>query len=151
MKLRSTVTLSNSPIDIAPLVDVVLLLLIFFMLTSSFVFQPGIKIDPPTGTGTGGVSTRYIVAVSSQTPPSIFFNDQLTSMEHLRQQLRSIAGKEANASIVLKADRAVPHGTITEILNLAISSGLSVVVATQPETPTTPSTTSEPPPRPPSP
>ena len=46
MKVRTSARVLRGPLDVAPLVDVILLLLIFFLLTSSFVFQPGIVVDP---------------------------------------------------------------------------------------------------------
>jgi biopolymer transport protein ExbD len=134
MKIRRNVQVLKGQVDVAPLVDVVLLLLIFFMLTSSFVFQPGIKVDPPRGSAAGGVSTRYIIAIAAQDPPLIFFNDQATSVDQLRADLESLGRQEASATVVLKADQKVPHGLVVQIMNMAVRAGLSVVIATQPET-----------------
>lgn len=145
MKLRSTVKIARGQlIDVAPLVDVILLLLIFFMLTSSFVFQPGVKVDLPIGGTSGSVSTRYIIAVSSQDPPQIFFNDQLVTLEQLRTDLRKISRTELNAALILKADVHVPHGLVVDLLNMALAEGLSVIIATQPAS----STATPPPPAP---
>lgn len=133
MKLRRTVDVVKGPPDLAPLVGVVLLLFLFFLLTSSFVFQPGIKVELPHGEGAGGVSTRYIVSISSQDPPLIFFNDQRISMKDLGEKLKQIASQEADASLILKADHRVPHGVVVQAMNEALNAGLSVVIATQPE------------------
>jgi biopolymer transport protein ExbD len=135
VKLRRSLYTVKSVPDITPLVDVVLLLLIFFMLTSSFVFQPGIKIDPPRGPGLGGVNTRHIISMAAQVPPLIFFNDQITTTEKLEKQLEKLAHEQANATVVIKADKKVPHGQFVQVMNLVIKSGLSVVIATQPDKP----------------
>ncbi|MFH1067700.1 MAG: biopolymer transporter ExbD [bacterium] len=132
MKLRRTVDVVKGPPDLAPLVGVVLLLFLFFLLTSSFVFQPGIKVELPHGVGAGGVSARYIVSISSQDPPLIFFNDQRVSMEDLGEKLKQISSKEADASLILKADHRVPHGVVVQAMNQALEAGLSIVIATQP-------------------
>lgn len=132
MKLRRSIQHLHGPIDAAPMVNVILLLLIFFLLTSSFVFQPGIKIDLPKGPSMGGVNTRYIIAIADQNPPLIFFNDQVVTMESLDKQLRAIARSENNAAVILRADKNVRHETVVQVMNLAMNDGLSVVIATQP-------------------
>jgi biopolymer transport protein ExbD len=116
--------------DVAPMVDMTLLLLIFFLLTSTFVFQPGIKVDQPVGTGAGSMSTRYIIAVLPQDPPLIFFNDQMVTREKLEERLSELAQSEFHASIILKADRLVPHGVTMGIMHSIMSRGFSVIIAT---------------------
>ncbi len=72
MKLRRTIYPIEGPVDAVPMVNIVLLLLIFFLVTSSFVFQSGIKVELPAGMGTGGASSRHIIAMSQ--------NPQLTAL-----------------------------------------------------------------------
>lgn len=131
MKLRRSIYTVKTLPDITPLVDVVLLLLIFFLLTSSFVFQPGIKIDPPYGSGAGGANTRHIISISAQNPPLIFFNDQITTLETLEKKLGRLARRQPNTTLVIKADQAVPHGLVTEVMNFSLNAGLPVLIATQ--------------------
>lgn len=133
MRLRRQVHTLKGPIDLAPLIDVVLLLLIFFILSSSFVLQPGVKITmPSTLDGNHGVTNvRHILAITAADPPLVFFNDQISSREKLPEQFRQIAGEGKGNSLVIKADRHVPYGTVVDIMNQALAEGLSVVVATQ--------------------
>lgn len=135
MKLRCSIDAAKTLPDITPLVDVVLLLLIFFLLTSSFVFQPGIKIDPPQANIPGGVNSRHIISISSQDPPLIFFNDQLADMNSLSEKLNRLARRQPNATVVIKADRTVPHGLVARVMNLSLNAGLPILIATQPEMP----------------
>jgi biopolymer transport protein ExbD len=133
MKLRRNVQPLRGPIDLTPLIDVVLLLLIFFVLSSSFVLQPGVTIRAPSGLeGTRGVTgARYILAVTGSNPPLIFFNDQMMGRDRLTEQFKSLVEREREAVVVLKADRNVPHGVVMEILNQALAQGLRMVVAAQ--------------------
>ena len=84
-------------IDLVPVVTVVLLLLCFFLLSSSFVLQPGIKVDPPRSEFSEGTpSSRLIVAVAMSPAqvdangnpmaphPVLFFNDQIVTLDGLR-------------------------------------------------------------------
>ena len=79
--------------DITPLVDCVLLLLIFFMLTSSFVFQPGIKIDLPKATTTEPNIRKELVVLIAK-DGSLFFQDERVSLNDFETQLK----KEVNAN-----------------------------------------------------
>lgn len=135
----------RGPIDMAPLVNVVLLLLIFFMLSSTFVLQPGIRVDPPRSLyGPGAPSNTFIVSVMLEPEkhdpttgallprqPVIFFNDQILSLPDLQKALQEVTKKSSGAPIVLKADKEVPLGLVTDIMNAAMANGLSVVIATQ--------------------
>lgn len=135
----------RGPIDMAPLIGVVLLLLIFFMLSSTFVLQPGIRVDPPRSLyGTGAPSNTYIVTVMLEAErrdpttgallprqPVIFFNDQILALPDLQKALQQLTKKRTGTPLVLKADKDVPLGLLTDIMNAAMASGLSVVIATQ--------------------
>jgi len=119
--------------DMTPLIDVVLLLLIFFLLSSSFVLQPGIKVSPPRGVTNSGVrDAQFIINISAQQPPMIFLNDQVTTLEQLQGEFRRIARAKSDATVILRADASVSHGLVTEIMSMALESGVGVVIATKP-------------------
>lgn len=145
LKLPRHLTVLRGPIDMAPLAGVILLLLIFFMLSSTFVLQPGIRVDPPRSLyGTGAPSNSLIVSVMLEAErrdattgvvqprqPVIFFNDQILSLPDLQKTLQQLNKKYSGSPLVLKADKDVPLGLLTDIMNAAMASGLSVVIATQ--------------------
>jgi biopolymer transport protein ExbD len=132
MKLRRSIKPIGVP-DLTPLVNVVLLLLVFFLISSTFVIQPGIKVNPPAGVLKSGVSNvRYIINITAQEPPMIFFNNQRVSMEQLEAELRQIAGHQSGLYVVVRADERVPYGTVTEVINRVYAAGINnVLSATQ--------------------
>ena len=133
MKLRRNIRPLGTAFDLTPLINVVLILIVFFLLSSTFVLQPGIKVNLPRGPSHGGVrDVRFIINVTAQNPPVVFLNDQVVPMEKLESELRSIAKRRADATVVLRADRNVPHGVVTEILSHALASGVGVLIATLP-------------------
>ena len=130
-------------IDLAPVVTVVLLLLCFFLLSSSFVLQPGIKVDPPRMESAPGLpSSRLIVAVTLgpqkfddngaplQRDPVLYFNDQIVTIDGLRAALDQLPTGPGTPPLVLKADKDVPLDLITQVVDVAHR--FSVVIATQP-------------------
>ena len=133
MKIRRNIRPLGAGMDMTPLIDVVLTLIIFFILSSTFVLQPGIQVNPPRGPLHGGVRhVRYIINVTSQNPPVIFLNDQILPLEKLEIELKDIAKRQTDATVVLRADRNVPHGFVTDILTHALAAGVRVVIATRP-------------------
>ncbi|MEM6883650.1 MAG: biopolymer transporter ExbD [Verrucomicrobiota bacterium] len=131
MKVRRSTRSIQGQLDVTAMIDVVLLLLIFFMLNSHFVLQPGVEVNPPRGLAEGVRDSRFVINVTAQEPPRIFFNDQLVTLEKLEGQLNRMGRRSADVQIIIRADSAVPHGTVTEIMNTALRAGLSVVIATQ--------------------
>lgn len=134
MKVRRTVQLMRGPLDMTPLIDVVLLLLIFFILSSSFVLQPGIKVTPPRGLARSGITnTRFILNITAQQPPLMFLNDQLIDPARLDTEFRRMARSQPDAVVVVRADGAVSHATVTEVMSRALNAGVAVIIATRPE------------------
>lgn len=132
-------------VDLAPVTTVVLLLLCFFLLSSSFVLQPGIKIDPPHTIGGMEVpSSRLIVDVTLSPlqmdeagkplprTPILYFNDQIVTISGLHDALNKLPSSRITPSLVLKADKDVPIDLINQIIDAAHDSRFPVVIATQP-------------------
>ena len=137
MKVRTSVRMLLGPLDMAPLIDVVLLLLIFFLLTSTFVFQPGIVVDPPSpGESKGGASdTRYVITATAGATTQIFFNDRVTDLAKLRLEMARLAQSEPLAAVVIRADRELRHGVVAQILDCVVQNGLSAVLASRASAP----------------
>lgn len=130
MKLHTSARVLDGPFSLAPLVDVVLLLLIFFLLGSTFVMQPGVQIDLPDGlTGMGSPHGRRVLTITAA--GEIYFDDQLMDLAALSGSLEAFARKGVDQTVVIKADVRVPHGTVMEVLRRVLSSGLDAVVASR--------------------
>lgn len=137
MRFRVQVEPARGRIDPAPMVDVVFLLLIFFVLSSSFVLQPAIKVNlPASPVKTPGTFRGHVVTVTREN--LLFFNDQRITMEGLQKALRAAGGPRIS-ELIIKADKQVPHGTVVQIMSLAVEAGIPVVnIATRPEMPLDP-------------
>lgn len=146
MKLRRHLEIVQGKIELTPLVDVIFLLLIFFMLSRSFILQPGLRVQVPRSLLGQGFQTNHLmisILMDAEkkdpttrallpTKPLIFFNDEIVTLDELEKNLSELEGNTRSASFVLKADEAVPHGYVVEIMNRILSKGYSVVLATQP-------------------
>jgi len=111
-------------IDIAPLVDVIFQLLIFFMLTSSFIVPQGIKINLPRAITSQVVKSRVLeVVVSGE---NVFYVDgKVVNIQELKSIFEGLVDR--NQSLLIKADRRAQLGRVVEIWDLARKLGLSQV------------------------
>jgi len=118
-------------IDIAPLIDMVFQLLIFFMLTSSFVMQPGIKVNLPRAVTSEVVQHENVeVAISSENV--IYINGKVITTQGLKTLLKQTAG--AKGSILIKADRRASLGRIVEVWDMCRDLGITQInIATNQE------------------
>ena len=118
-------------IDIAPLIDIVFQLLIFFMLTSSFIMQPGIKVNLPKAVTSEIVKSENIgIMITSENV--VYLNGRVVNMQELKAVLK-IAGKK-DQTILIKADKHASLGRIVEVWDLARDMGVTQVnIATNEE------------------
>ncbi|MCM8800261.1 MAG: biopolymer transporter ExbD [Candidatus Omnitrophica bacterium] len=109
-------------IDIAPLIDMVFQLLIFFMLTSSFIIPSGIRINLPRALSSEVLKEKNIeIAISSEN--IVYLNGKVVNLAELKEFLKDIALKE-DISIFIKADRRAFLGRVVEIWDLCRQLGI---------------------------
>ena len=136
MTFRTHCEIAKGTIDPAPMVDVVFLLLIFLVLSSPFVLQPGFgNVSLPQVPNPDTTSFQnLVVTVSSDN--LLFFNLQKISLQELPQALRKAASEVRNPELIIKADRNVAFGTVMKIKSIAFEAGITAInEATRPEVP----------------
>lgn len=118
-------------IDIAPLIDMVFQLIIFFMLTSSFVVQPGIKINLPKAVTSDAVKYENIeIIVSGENV--IYLNGKVITMNELKALFNQVRNRKQ--TILIKADKRASLGRVVEIWDMARDLGISQInIATDQE------------------
>jgi biopolymer transport protein ExbD len=133
MKLSRTSTISFGWLYVFPLLDVVFLLIFFFLLSSSFVLQPGIAVTVPFSRFTlGPQPNQQIISITGGPNPAIYLRDQKVTLAQLGPALD--VTKREGRSIVIKADRLVSYDLVMAVTNVALERGISsVALATTPQ------------------
>jgi biopolymer transport protein ExbD len=121
-------------VDMTPLVDIVLMLLLFFMLTSVFKVVPGISLNLPTSTNPTSVSITQlrVVAVSNT---EIYVNNLRTGIQGVDAAIkRAMQGKKpSEVRAVFQGDRAAPYQLVISVLDALRNNGIEgVSLLTQP-------------------
>jgi biopolymer transport protein ExbD len=137
MTFKTHCQMSKGMVDPAPLVNVVFLLLLFFVLNSKFVMQSGFGVRLPGAGGTPVTLNFQTLVVTVARDDLLFFNDQPVPMDKLEQTLRDAAQQRHAHDLIIKADKQVSIGTWAEIASIANRAGLTMVnMAARPEGPT---------------
>lgn len=136
MTFKTRCSYARGVIDPAPLVDVVFLLLIFFLLSSPYVLQMGSGISLPTSGAADRVSLQSMVLVV-KSESLMLFNDRPVTLDLLPKSLELAVKRAPNQDLIVKADTQVPHGVIVAVMDAAYKAGIATVnLATRPEVPT---------------
>jgi biopolymer transport protein TolR len=109
-----------SEINVTPLVDVMLVLLIIFMVTAPLL-QQGIDVNLPKAKGKD-LPPEERIALVVRKDRSVYMNDNRVSLEELRQRLGAIS--KQNPNVFLKADKDVPYGFVVEVMGEIKEAGI---------------------------
>ncbi len=122
---------SLADINITPLVDVVLVLLVIFMITEP-VLQSGIQVNVPK-TRTVKEITEQRMVVTIDRNQNIYLNDQPINIHDLPQALHKAGVDPTHQSIYLRSDERVPFGAFATVMDAVKQSGITnVSIVTQP-------------------
>lgn len=130
--------LSNQPLSVfsyASLTDMVLLLLIFFLLSSQFVIQTGVKVKlPGSKTNEQSEPTKMIVTITSA--GVVYAGPDQTTLELLSGKLLELKGANEEGSLIIRADKTVQIDLVIKVIDAAKSVGIGkFTIETEQENP----------------
>lgn len=113
---------SEPHLDVTPLADIVFLLLIFFMLSSTLVIEPGIKLKLPKAK-TSEVQSDDKIILSITKDSKIYVNDRQVALSRLEDEIRALLSMRREKTLVVRADKSVSHGLVVQALDKAKLAG----------------------------
>jgi len=125
--------LKDTPrVDLTPMVDVVFLLLIFFMISTTFVESQGLSIKLPKASAKKIPRQAEEVQVYLSKEGEIFFQNEQLSLEQLQARLNGYADNARGILFLLLADREAQHGGVVQLMELAKQAGFEkLAIATE--------------------
>jgi biopolymer transport protein ExbD len=127
-------TEEEAQIDISPLIDMVFILLIFFMVTTTFVKDMKLDLERPSASSGVAASTKAI-RVFIDTQGDVYVDNQQVRIYSLQSKLRDMLRVSTDKSVLVVTDENVPAKTVLRVVDQTRLSGASDVgVATEQET-----------------
>jgi len=134
MQFRRPRTLSTR-LDATPMADTVFLLLIFFMLSTSFVVQPGIQVRLPKAV-TSEIQLKKDLILTITAENILFLNEEVITLDKLGEALQAAFAQRKDRILIIKADQEVRHGMVVQAMDIAKLSGADrLAIATEPKLP----------------
>ncbi len=109
-------------INVTPMVDVVLVLLVIMMVSATYIVQQSMRVSLPT-TSTSDGSVASIAAVTITSEGRTFFGDEEVTEAALVERLRE-AGRAPDTTLIVSADEHAEHGVVVHVMDLARAEGI---------------------------
>ena len=110
-------------INIVPFVDIILVVLIIFMVTTPFIVKPSININLPKATSANeSVPSQLNISISAA--GQVFLNGKASTDKNIEDYAKSTLTTQPDLQAIISADKDVPHGRVIAIIDLIKSSGI---------------------------
>ncbi len=110
-------------INVTPLVDITLVLLIIFMVTTTYIVNPSIKVDLPKAVS-GSDQTRTTLALTLTKDGQLYLNGDRSDEAAVVKQIATELPKNPDLQAIIAADKVVPHGSVVHIIDLVKRAGV---------------------------
>jgi len=121
---------TNTEIDMTPMIDMVFILLVFFIVSTSFVREPGVVIERPAAHTGEAQEVQYVIAVDADN--TLWFEGQSIDIRMLPSRLQQLVAENSKLAIIAAADIDSSSGVLIKVIDLCRRAGIAnVSVATK--------------------
>jgi biopolymer transport protein ExbD len=111
-------------VNVTPLVDIMLVLLIIFMLTANLIAKQAIEVELPRATQSTTLNPTTL-AVTLTRDGSLYLNGRPTTPAELREAVRAAVAKDPKTQAIIAGDKSVSHGRVVWVLDVVKSLGVA--------------------------
>jgi biopolymer transport protein ExbD len=110
-------------LDLTPLIDVIFQLLIFFLLTASFITTPNLGVELPKASAKASTTQQRDLIVVVTRDGKIQLEQKVMTIPQLLDELKAVHKKRPNSRVLIQADRKAYHGKVVKVMDAAKSVG----------------------------
>jgi len=122
---RTTRFRSEENPDLTPLINCMFLLLVFFMVATTFVNPKGLSVDLPGGQGESRATKDMNIVIDQE--GVIQVNGEITDKERLAEKIRQVMEADNTKNVILEADRSVRHAYVVQVMDIARGQGIEAI------------------------
>ena len=126
MRRKSVQETDDATIDVTPMLDVVFIMLIFFIVTASFVKESGIEISRP-GASTAERKERGNILIAISANDQIWMNRRQVEPRALRANIERAHAENPQGAVIIQADKAAKTGLLVQVMDAARQAGVKDV------------------------
>jgi biopolymer transport protein ExbD len=131
MKLESQLPRQSPWLYTVPLLNTILLLLVYFLFSSGFVIQSGVTVTlPKSSSRLSGFDRAHIIAIAAGENAPVYYDGVKVTIDQLNEALERDRKNDRRA--IIHADVRAPHGKVQEVESAALAMGFEVAIATTP-------------------
>ena len=126
MRRRKARPEDDSQIDMTPMLDVVFIMLIFFIVTTSFVRESGLEVNRPSAaTATEQKKAGIFVAINES--GEIYIDRKQVDLQRVRASLERLIASQGEVGLVIQADQETRHGVVVKVMDAAREAGIKQI------------------------
>ncbi|HLL05400.1 MAG TPA: biopolymer transporter ExbD [Myxococcaceae bacterium] len=111
-------------INVTPLVDIVLVLLIIFMVTANFIVRETVEVDLPRAAN-GGETVQGLVNVVIDKDGKLFFDGAEVPEDELQRKVSEAVAKDKDTRAIISADQSLPYGRVMRLIDVVKGQGIA--------------------------
>jgi biopolymer transport protein ExbD len=121
-------------VDVTPLIDIIFQLVLFFMVSTTFVSSPGIEVNLPRSSSETLLKEQEDLHIWMTDAGAVFVDKKSVDFDALERILSERAVRDPSTLVIIEADTQVEHGRVVGVMDLARTVGLErLAIATEPE------------------
>lgn len=121
---KSAFKTSENP-DLTPLINCMFLLLVFFMVATTFVNPKGLSVDLPGGEGESRATKDMNIVIDPD--QTIQVNGEVTDKARLAEKIRQVIETDNTKNVILESARSVPHSYVVQVMDIARGEGIEAI------------------------
>jgi biopolymer transport protein TolR len=111
-------------INVTPLVDIVLVLLIIFMVTANFIVRETVEVDLPRAAN-GGETVQGLVNVVIDKDGKLYFDGAEVPEDELQRKVSAAVAKDKDTRAIISADQGLPYGRVMRLIDVVKGQGIA--------------------------
>ncbi|WP_022941786.1 ExbD/TolR family protein [Psychromonas hadalis] len=126
MRRRRVRPEDDSLIDMTPMLDVVFIMLIFFIVTTSFVRESGLEVNRPSA-ATATEQSKAGIFVAIKDSGEIYIDRKQVDVQRVRASLERLIASQGEVGLVIQADQDTRHGIVVKVMDAAREAGIKQI------------------------
>lgn len=128
MRRRTRKNYEGADIDMTPMLDVVFILLIFFIVTATFLQEQGIDMRPPPSSDDPVDTDNVVILVQIDDNSNVFVNQESTTVDRVLAAVSRIRAEQPNSAVLIQPEDQARHGIIVQIWDEMNASNIPVSI-----------------------